>query len=159
MGATATRMQLIDLSNWRRILASTKSIAVVGLSPKPERPSNDVARYLLSCGYRVLPVNPGQEQILGLPCYPDLSAAARALEGEAGNSGEASDGGRIDLVDIFRRSDQVLPVVEEAIAVGSRAVWLQEGVINDEAAELAAASGLSLIMDRCIKTVHSQLFA
>jgi len=144
--ATATRMQLLDLSKSRRILSATRVIAVVGLSPKPERPSNQVARYLLGRGYRVIPVNPGQQTILGLPCYPDLDSAARALTV------------RIDLVNIFRRSDQVLPVVAAAIAVGAGAVWMQEGVINREAARLAEAAGLEVVMDQCIKTVDEQLF-
>lgn len=139
-------MQICDLSKSRRILSATRIIAVVGLSPKSERPSNQVARYLLGRGYRVIPVNPGQQMILGLPCYPDLYSAARALAV------------RIDLVDIFRRSDQVLPVVAAAIAVGAGAVWMQEGVVNQEAARLAEAAGLEVVMDQCIETVDEKLF-
>ncbi|MDF1613935.1 CoA-binding protein [Desulfurivibrio dismutans] len=134
-----------DLSKARRMLAAAENIAVVGLSPKKQRPSNQVARYLLTQGFRVVPINPGQEQILGLPCFPDLTTAVKQL------------GIRMDLVDIFRRADQVGPVVREAIAVGAGGIWMQEGVVNHEAARAAAAAGLEVIMDQCLKTIHEQL--
>lgn len=136
---------MIDLRKSQRLLTAARVIAVVGLSPKAARPSNQVARYLLARGYRVIPINPGQERILGLPCYPDLTAARRALSVH------------IDIVNIFRRSDQVLPVVREAIAVGAGSIWMQEGVINREAAREAEAAGLEVVMDLCSKTVHQQL--
>jgi hypothetical protein len=119
----------------RRIFADMKTIAVVGLSPKENRPSNMVARYLMDAGYTIIPVNPGQEQILGLKCYPDLSAINQ----------------QVDVVDIFRRSDQVEPIVAEAISIGAKAVWMQEGVVNEQAASLAEKAGLKVIMDHCLK--------
>jgi predicted CoA-binding protein len=125
----------------RRILEDSKTIAVVGLSPKPQRPSHLVARYLLAAGYTIIPVNPGQDIILGLPCYPNLRAIPMP----------------VDLVDIFRRPEAVLPVVEEAIAIGSRFIWMQEGIVNDEAAAKAEAAGLEVIMDRCTMVDHMNL--
>lgn len=125
----------------RRILEDSKTIAVVGLSPKPQRPSHRVTRYLLAAGYTIIPVNPGQDTILGLPCYPNLRAIPMP----------------VDLVDIFRRPEAVLPVVEEAIAIGSRFIWMQEGIVNDEAAAKAEAAGLEVIMDRCTMVDHMNL--
>lgn len=157
-----------NLTNYRTLLSAARTIAVVGLSPKQDRPSNRVARYLLDHGYQVIPVNPRQEEILDLPCYPNLTSAARALtqslatlkaSEQSLEPGRPLQIGRIDIVDVFRRSDQVLPVVEEAIAVGARAVWMQEGVINHEAARKAEAAGLTVIMDQCIKIVHAKLLA
>ncbi len=123
-----------------RIFAETRTIAVVGLSPKPGRPSNQVARYLLEAGYTVIPVNPGQDEILGQPCYPDLRAIGRP----------------VDLVDIFRRADQVEPIVRDAIGIGARVVWMQQGIVNERAATLAEQAGLTVIMDRCLKVDHRQ---
>ena len=125
----------------RRILEDSKTIAVVGLSPKPQRPSHRVARYLLAAGYTIIPVNPGQNTILGLPCYPNLRAITMP----------------VDLVDIFRRPEAVLPVVEEAIAIGSRFIWMQEGIVNDKAAAKAEGAGLEVIMDRCTMVDHMNL--
>ena len=124
-----------------RIFAETRTIAVVGLSPKSGRPSNQVARYLLEAGFTVIPVNPGQEEILGQPCYPDLRAIGRP----------------VDLVDIFRRADQVEPIVRDAIEIGARVVWMQQGIVNERAAALAEQAGLTVIMDRCLKVDHRQL--
>jgi len=134
-------MLLDDLPAIKKLLSTAKTIAVVGLSPKESRPSNMVARYLTEAGYTVIPVNPGQEEILGLDCYPDL----------------ASIPGPVDIVDIFRRSEDVPPIVAEAIAIGAKAVWMQEGVIHAEAAQTAKAAGLMVVMDRCLKTVHHDL--
>jgi predicted CoA-binding protein len=125
----------------RRILLYSQTIAIVGLSPKPHRPSNQVARYLMEAGYRIIPVNPGQDTILGLPCYPNLLAIPT----------------RVDLVDIFRRQEEVLPIVEEAIAIGAKFVWMQEGIVNEEAAAKARAAGLEVVMDRCTKIDHMNL--
>ena len=122
----------------RDILQSTKTIAVVGLSPKPSRPSNQVARYLKDAGYTIFPVNPGQETLLDLPCYPNLQAIP----------------GPVDMVDIFRRPEHVLPVVKEAISIDAKVVWMQSGIINQEAAELAEQAGLAVIMDRCTMVDH-----
>ena len=116
------------------------TIAVVGLSPKPERASHDVARYLLDQGYKIIPVNPVQEQILGLKCYPDLSAIPEP----------------VDLVDVFRRPEHCAAIAEEAVAIGAKALWLQLGIANDDAARLASDGGLLVVMDRCIKIEHAQ---
>lgn len=135
-------MVLTDLAAIRKILAESRTIALVGLSPKAERPSNQVARYLMAQGYRVIPVNPGQEVILGEKCFPALASIHEP----------------IDIVDIFRRPAEVLPVVQEAIAVSARTIWMQEGIIHEAAAALAKKAGLSVVMDRCIKTDHERLF-
>ncbi|MCF6187410.1 MAG: CoA-binding protein [Desulfobulbaceae bacterium] len=124
----------------RKIFADTKNIAVVGLSPKENRPSNQVARYLLEAGYTIIPVNPGQKQILGRKCYPDLLA----IEGP------------VDVVDIFRRADQVEPIVRDAVSIGARVIWMQQGIVNEQAAALAENAGLTVIMDRCLKVDHMQ---
>ncbi len=125
------------------IFARRKSIAVVGISPKKHRPSHQVARYLFDAGFTVVPVNPGQNEILGLPCYPDLLSIDRS----------------IDIVNIFRSSEHVLPIVRDAITIGAKVIWMQEGIINDSAAEVARQAGLQVIMDRCIKTDHMQFAA
>ncbi|HSR36425.1 MAG TPA: CoA-binding protein, partial [Desulfurivibrionaceae bacterium] len=122
---------LVDLAQIRHLLTTSRTIAVVGLSPKESRPSNMVARYLISAGFRVIPVNPGQETILSLPCYPNLTAIPEP----------------VDIVDIFRKADEVGPVVDEAIAIGTRAVWMQEGIANEAAAAKAKAAGLVVVMD------------
>ena len=123
------------------LLRRARTIAVVGLSPKENRPSNMVARYLLAAGYTVFPVNPGQSELLGLRCYPDLKTIAE----------------HIDIVDIFRRSEEVLPIVEEAVAIGAGAIWMQQGIVNQEAAAYARRHGLVAVIDRCIKVDHSLL--
>ena len=112
-------------------LSSSSTVAVVGLSPDPERPSHYVARYLQQQGYRVIPVNPLIEEALGEKSYPDLKSVPVP----------------IDMVDIFRRSEHVVPVVEQAIAAGAKYIWMQDGVVNEEAAALAEAAGLSVVMD------------
>jgi predicted CoA-binding protein len=123
------------------VLQKMSSIAVVGLSPKPARPSYQVASYLLQAGYIIYPVNPAQEEILGLPCYPDLFSVP----------------GPIDIVDIFRNPRDVPAVVEAAISVRAKVVWMQEGIVHEEAAARARKAGLMVIMDRCIKTDHMNL--
>lgn len=133
---------LISLPEINEILKNTIIIAVVGLSPKKTRPSNDVARYLLAAGYTIIPVNPGQEEILGQKCYPNLSAIPV----------------KVDLVNIFRRAEDVEPVVDEAIAIKAKVVWMQQGIVNEEAAAKARKAGLQVIMDRCIKVDHANLF-
>ena len=132
--------QLQPIEQVKDILQNSVTIAVVGLSPKPARPSHQVAQYMLQAGYTIIPVNPGHTEILGQPCYPDLLSVPH----------------EIDIVDIFRRSDQVLPVVQDAIAKKAKAIWMQEGVINVEAAQLAEEEGITVIMDRCIKIDHQQ---
>lgn len=134
-------MIVSDDAGIRRILEQHKVIAMVGLSPKAERPSHGVARYLLAHGYTVIPVNPGQREILGQPCYARLADIPVA----------------VDMVDVFRHPDDVLPIAAEAIAIGAKSLWLQLGVINREAAELAAAAGLDVVMDRCPKIELARL--
>jgi uncharacterized protein len=123
------------------ILKNCRTIAVVGLSPKENRPSNQVARYLQDVGYRIIPVNPGQTEILGETCSASLLDIAEP----------------VDVVDIFRRSEEVLPVVEQAVAIKAKAVWMQQGIINEEAARLARSHGLAVVMDRCMKIDHASL--
>lgn len=131
-----------DTETLRRILGDNRSIAVVGLSPKWHRPSFFAAKYLLDHGYRVMPVNPGQEAILGQRCYPSLSAIDQP----------------VDVVDIFRRSEQVPPIVDEAIAIGAKVVWMQIGVIHEAAAARARDAGLEVVMDRCMKIEYARFF-
>lgn len=124
-----------------KLLEEAKTIAVVGISEKPDRPSNDVASYLIGRGYEVIPVNPALEQVLGRRCFKDL----------------ASIGKPIDIVDVFRRPEAVPEITAEAIASGARAIWMQEGVSHEEAAKRARAAGLIVIEDLCIKKVLMSL--
>jgi len=127
----------------RALLRDARTIAVVGCSPKPHRPSHAVARYLQDAGYHIVPVNPGHEQILGEPCYPTLADAARAQP--------------LDVVDVFRRSELAGAVVDAAIALRPRLIWLQVGVRDDAAAARAEAAGIPCIMDRCLMVDHQHL--
>ena len=122
-------------------LRSSRTIAVVGLSGKRFRPSYGVAEYMQKAGYRIIPVNPHESRILGEPCYPDLDSVPEP----------------VDIVDIFRRSEFVPEIVEAAIRKGAKVVWMQEGVIHDEAARRAEAAGLTVVMDRCILKDHRRL--
>lgn len=132
------------------ILKSSKIIAVVGLSPKPERASHEVAHYLQEHGYRIVAVNPScaGQQILGEPVYASLQEAAAAL---------ALRGERIDLVDCFRKSEDILPLAQAAIEIRASCLWMQLGVENQAAADLAAAAGLDVVMNRCMKIEHAAL--
>src|SRR5512141_624074 len=121
------------------ILQDCRTIAVVGLSSNPARPSYRVAFYMKSQGYRVIPVNPNETNVLGEPAYPLLAAVP----------------GIIDLVNIFRKSEDVLPIVEAAIARGAKAIWMQEGVANEQAAVHARVAGLPVVMDRCWLKEHA----
>ena len=125
----------------RKVLRESKTIAVVGLSQKPDRPSYQVASYLMEVGYTIIPVNPSQDTILGLTCYPNLRAIPTP----------------VDIVDIFRRQEEVTPIVEDAINIGARCIWMQKGIVNEEAAAKAEAAGLTVIMDRCAKIDHMNL--
>ena len=127
------------------ILQTCRTIAVVGLSPKPERDSHHVAEYLQQQGYRIVPINPMATDILGERCWPTLSAAAQHL--------------KIDLVDVFRNSADVAPIADEAIAIGARALWLQLGVQNDAACERARAAGLQVVQNHCVLVEHQRLVA
>lgn len=125
------------------LLEKSRSIAIVGLSPKEQRPSNMVGRYLIDHGYSIYPVNPGQSEILGLTCYADLLSIP----------------GTIDIVDIFRKSEDVLSIVEQVVQLEKlpKAVWMQQGIVNEDAATLAREHGMMVIMDRCIKVDHQNL--
>ncbi len=123
------------------ILRSARTIAVVGLSGKRFRPSYGVAEYLQDAGYRIIPVNPAETSVLGENCYPDLDSVPDP----------------IDIVDVFRRSEFVLEIVDAAIRKGAKAVWMQEGVVHEEAARRAEQAGLAVIMDRCILKEHRKL--
>ncbi|TFB99938.1 CoA-binding protein [Cryobacterium mannosilyticum] len=145
-----TRRNTMTTSTWPepdddtvgRILRGASSIAIVGASPRPDRPSNEVGAYLQGTGaYRVYFVNPRADVILGEKAYPDLASLPEVP----------------DIVDVFRRADDVPPVVDEAIAAGASTVWLQLGVWNEAAARAAEAAGLTVVMDRCIKIEHARL--
>lgn len=124
----------------RKILKGSKVIAVVGLSPEPERPSNGVAAYLKRRGYKIIPVNPTADEVLGEKSYPDLKQVPV----------------KIDIVDIFRRPEFVPQIVENAIMVGAKAVWMQEGIVHEEAARKARNAGLLVVMDRCMMKEHAR---
>ena len=124
-----------------KILNSSRTIAVVGLSSKADRPSYKVAGYLKEQGYKIVPVNPTENDILGEICHPHLSSIPES----------------VDVVDIFRRAEEVPPIVEEAIRMGAKAVWMQEGVINEYAANRAREAGLMVVMDKCMRKEHRKL--
>jgi predicted CoA-binding protein len=124
-----------------RILSKYRSIAVVGASANPERPSYQIASYLIGEGYQVHPVNPNAREILGRPSYPSLSSIPE----------------KVEVVNIFRRSEDVMPIVDEAIKIGARVVWMQTGVINEKAAAKARDAGLLVIMNKCILEEHQHL--
>jgi predicted CoA-binding protein len=134
-----------DIPTLRRILHDNRRIAVVGISAEWHRPSYFVGKYLIEHGYTMIPVNPKYAEVLGRRCYPDLKAAAR-------------DAGPIELVDCFRRSEDIPALADEAIAVGARVLWMQLGVVNEAAARKARAAGLEVVMDRCVKIEHGRLF-
>ena len=131
-----------DIATLRRILRDCKTIAIVGLSAEWHRPSFFVAKYLQQHGYRIVPVNPRYGEVLGERCYPELDAIEFP----------------IDMVDVFRRTDDVLPIAQQAVAIGARCLWQQIGVVNAEAAALARAAGLDAVVDRCVKIEHARLF-
>ena len=125
-----------------RILTETRTVAVVGMSPRPDRPSHYVAKYLMEQGYDIIPVNPLVDEVAGLKSYPDLRSIPS----------------HVDLVDIFRRSDEVPPIVDEAIEIGSKFIWMQDGVIHEDAAARARAAGLSVVMDNCTLREHTRRY-
>ena len=130
--------QLPDAAD--KILRSARTIAVVGLSPDPRRPSHGVARYLQRAGYRIIPVNPNVDEVLGERAYPSLRQISEA----------------VDVVEVFRRSEFVGPIVDDAIAIKASALWLQDGVIDEDAAARARASGMDVVMDDCMMRRHAQ---
>lgn len=125
-----------------RILTECRTIAVVGLSADPSRPSHGVARYLQQHGYRIVPVNPRYEAVLGERCYARLADIPYP----------------VDLVDVFRRTEDVLPIAQQAIAIAAKCLWQQLGIMNLEADRLARAAGLDSVMDRCVEIEHARLF-
>jgi len=131
-----------DIITLRRVLRDSRTLAIVGLSADWFRPSNFAAKYMQEHGYRVIPVNPKYAQILGEKCYPDLRSIPEP----------------VDLVDVFRKPADCLPIAEDAVAIGAKVLWLQIGVINEAARQLAEAAGLTVIMDRCVKIEYARLF-
>lgn len=132
---------MLDDISLRRLLTESRTIAVVGLSPDPARPSHGVARYLQRQGYRIIPVNPYCSVVLGERCYASLMDIPET----------------VDIVDVFRRPEYVPAIAEQAIASGARALWLQLGVVHTEAAQRAQAAGLTVVMDRCLLVEHARL--
>ncbi|MDO9242313.1 MAG: CoA-binding protein [Rhodocyclaceae bacterium] len=135
-------MIITDDANLTRILDTHRVIAMVGLSARADRPSNSVARYLLARGYTVIPVNPAVTEILGQRCYASLHDIPV----------------KVDMVDVFRKADDVPPIADAAIAIGAKSLWLQLGIINETAAQKASAAGLDVVMDRCPKIEYARLF-
>ena len=133
---------MIDIKNLRRILTTNHVIAVVGLSANWWRPSFFVAKYLQDHGYRVIPVNPAYQEVLGEKCYASLKDIPE----------------KIDMVDCFRKPAEIPALAEDAIAIGAKCLWMQLGVVNDEAAVRARSAGLDVVMDRCVKIEHGRLF-
>ena len=131
-----------DIQTLRRILRETRSIAVVGLSAHWYRPSYFAAKYMQDHGYRIFPVNPAYPEVLGEKCYASLSDIPEP----------------VDMVDCFRRSSEIVPIAADAIAIGARTLWMQLGVINEQAAAMARAAGLQVVMDRCVKIEYARLF-
>jgi predicted CoA-binding protein len=130
-----------DIAGLRRILARSRTLAVVGLSAQWYRPSYFAAKYMQDHGYRIIPVNPRYDEVLGEKCYPDLRAIADP----------------VDLVDCFRRSRDIPPIADAAIAIGAKVLWMQLGVVNDEAAQRASGAGLDVVMNRCVKIEHARI--
>lgn len=130
-----------DPESLRHLLEQSRTIAVVGLSPDEQRASHGVARYLQAHGYRIVPVNPRCTEVLGERCYASLEEIPFP----------------VDVVDVFRRSEEVLPIARSAVAIGARCLWQQLGVVNTEADAIATANGLVSVMDRCIKVDHRLL--
>jgi len=133
---------MTDVAELRRILTENNSIAVVGLSANESRPSFFAAKYMQYHGYKIIPVNPRYETVLGETCYPDLESIPVP----------------IDIVDVFQRSDRVMPTAESAVGIGAKTLWMQLGVINEEAAQLAKQAGMDVVMNRCVKIEYARLF-
>ena len=138
----SSRAMADDINSLRRILHESRTIAVVGLSADWYRPSYFAAKYMQEHGYRVIPVNPKYPEILGEKCYRSLRELAE----------------KIDIVDVFRKTEDVPPIAEDAIAIGAKVLWQQLGVKNEAAAAKARAAGLETVMDRCVKIEHGRLF-
>ena len=141
MVCDAYHLTSLDPDSLRHLLEQSRTIAIVGLSPDEQRTSHGVARYLQAHGYRIVPVNPRCTELLGERCYASLEEIPFP----------------VDVVDVFRRSEEVLPIARSAVAIGARCLWQQLGVVNTEADAIATANGLVSVMDRCIKVDHRQL--
>ena len=131
-----------DIPTLRRILKENHVIAMVGLSANWYRPSFFAAKYMLDHGYRVIPVNPAYQEVLGQKCYASLTQIPE----------------KVDIVDCFRKSEEILPLAEDAIAIGAKALWMQIGVVNEAAREIALNAGLDVVMNRCVKIEYARLF-
>ena len=130
------------IAELRRILKTNHTIAVVGLSADWYRPSYFAAKYMQEHGFRIIPVNPKYDEILGEKCYPNLKAIPEP----------------VDIVDVFRKPDDCVPIAQDAVAIGAKVLWLQLGVVNEEAARVAESGGLEVVMDRCVKIEYASLF-
>ena len=130
-----------DIAGLRRILAQTRTIAVVGLSANWYRPSYFAAKYMQDHGYRIVPVNPAYTEVLGERCYPSLAAIPDP----------------VDMVDCFRKPGEIVALAHAAVAKGAKVLWMQLGIRNDEAAQIATAAGLDVVMDRCVKIEHARI--
>jgi uncharacterized protein len=134
-------MTIEDDAELRNILSSVRTVATVGVSSNPEKPSYGIFQYLAEAGYRMIPVNPTIQEVMGRPSYPNLRSIPE----------------KIDVVQVFRKPEDVPAVVEDAIQVGAKVVWMQEGVVNDHAAARAEQAGLKVVMDRCMMKTHQRL--
>ena len=130
-----------DITGLRRILLRSRTLAVVGLSAQWHRPSYFAAKYMRDHGYRIFPVNPRYDEVLGQRCYPDLRSVPEP----------------IDIVDCFRKAEEIPAIADAAIAVGAKVLWMQLGIVNDEAAQRASAAGLDVVMNRCVKIEHARI--
>ena len=130
-----------DIAGLRRVLAQSRTIAVVGLSANWYRPSYFAAKYMQDHGYRVIPVNPSYSEVLGERCYPDLDSIP----------------GPVDMVDCFRKPQDIVPIAHAAVAKGAKVLWMQLGIRNQEAADVALAAGMDVVMDRCVKIEHARI--
>jgi len=131
-----------ELATLRQVLKENRTIAVVGLSADWNRPSYFAAKYMQERGYRIIPVNPKYPEILGEKCYPDLKSIPET----------------VDIVDVFRKPEDCVPIAREAVAIGAFLAWMQLGVINEEARHIAEAAGLTVVEDRCVKIEYARLF-
>jgi uncharacterized protein len=130
-----------DVAGLRRILLTSRTIAVVGLSAHWHRPSYFAAKYMQDHGYRIVPVNPTYDEVLGERCYPDILSIP----------------GQIDIVDCFRKAEEIVPLARAAVAKGASVLWMQLGIRNDEAARIATEGGLDVVMNRCVKIEHARI--
>ena len=130
-----------DIAGLRRILLRSRTLAVVGLSAQWYRPSFFAAKYMQDHGYRIIPVNPKYTDVLGEKCYPDLRSIPES----------------VDLVDCFRKAPEIPAIVEEAIAIGAKVLWMQLGIVNEQAAQRASAAGLDVVMNHCVKIEHARI--